>query len=69
METSTFEQRIEKLRNSKTIISSGLEYVGLSCTSWTTDLPRNSSEQIYVGTMLIMTRATLSESLEKVQKR
>ena len=29
METSTFEQRIEKLRNSKTIISSGLEYVGL----------------------------------------
>ena len=29
METSTFEQRIEKLRNSKTIISSGQEYVGL----------------------------------------
>ena len=29
MEISTFEQRIEKLRNSQTIISSGQEYVGL----------------------------------------
>ena len=29
METSTFEQRIEKLRKSKAIISSGKEYVGL----------------------------------------
>ncbi len=67
METSTFEQRIEKLRNSKTIISSGQEYVGLY------ELNNRSAEKFIRanlrGNYVKMTRATLSESREKVQRK